>query len=129
MEEVRPHPSILLTVMPDGIVYTEYEAGMRLRAEHAAPTIAAIEELFGRYRTLSFVVDARGLDTADAEYRRLFGRYLHERRARVRIAIYGASSPVRVLATLFAMATGVPMYAAREKSDALAWVRAQEAMA
>lgn len=122
MEDVRVHEDLTLRVDAERrVVYVLYAPQVLLRRDLALATVRELERLLARMPYVTFVVDAGGIADAEAEYRRIMGEFFRRHRHRTRIALYNLNPWMGAMTSLFAMATRMSIYVAKDAAAAEAW--------
>lgn len=108
----------------DRVLELAYEESTALRDEMADVTIRWLDAFCAVHgRDLGLLVDATHVRDATYGYRQRFGAWFRERAPEVRMAIFGMSPFVRVMVLLFAKATGLTVRIARDREEAMRWLR------
>ena len=69
------------------------------------------------------LIDAGGVAGVELDYRARLSRFFSQHRRAASIAVFGMSPPMRVLAELFQLGTGVPLRTFADEAAARAWLR------
>lgn len=75
-------------------------------------------------KPFALLADAAGLDSMDAGWRAIWGKFFRERRDHAFIAVFHMRPLIRVGADMFRLGTGVQLEGFDREGDARAWLRA-----